>query len=157
MFKEWLKEFLAVLLCSITLLYSMPTTVFADDTNAYVKDDSSDSFTYYIVDGKSVSKLFDFGISDAINGVKAVNWLLNFRSFTVIKEFTNDEGKNEYKVYFNTPNLQSIVKNQVISAINDGYTDSTYDVNETEWLVDVGPDADKENAIKIINEIGVYK
>ena len=147
MFKEWLKEFLAVLLCSITLLYSMPTTVFADDTNAYVKDDSSDSFTYYIVDGKSVSKLFDFGISDAINGVKAVNWLLNFRSFTVIKEFTNDEGKNEYKVYFNTPNLQSIVKNQVISAINDGYTDSTYDVNETEWLVDVGPDADKENAI----------
>ena len=145
MFKEWLKELVAVLLCSITLLYCLPTTVYAED-KSYIKDSNSDSYTYYIVDGKSVNKLFDFGIKEIIGG-KVLDWLFNFRSFTVIKEFTDDNGELDYKVYFNTPNLQSIVKNQVISAINDGYTDSTYDVNETEWLVPVGPDVDKENAI----------
>ena len=147
MFKEWLKQFCAVILCAITLLYCFPTKVFASSAGSdYKKNSSSDSYTYYIVSDKSVDKLFDFSLATIIGG-EAVNWLFNFRSFTVIKEFTNDDGDTDYKIYFNTPNLQSIVKNQVISVITDGYTENTYDVTETEWMVDVGPDANTENAI----------
>lgn len=145
MFKEWVKQFLAVILCIVVLVCAFPSNiVYADN---YVKEDSDDGYAYYIVDGKSVKALFNFSIGKDVIGNKVMDWLFNFKSFTVIKEHTNkDTGELEYKVYFNTPNLQSIVKNEVISIVADGYTENTYDVNETEWAVPVGNNADNVNA-----------
>lgn len=140
MFKEWLKQFTCVLLCLITLL-SPISEAYAKD---YVESDSSGGCSYYIVEGKDVKKLFDFSISDVPN---ILDWILDFKTYTVIKDYTDSDGNNVKKGYFNTPNLQSIVKNSVISKISDGYTDDTYDVNETEKIVLVGENADSENAI----------
>lgn len=139
MFKTWIKQFIAMCICVIIILSSiMPA--FAED---YVQSDSGDDATYYIIEGKDVNSLFDFGISDVPN---VLNWIFQFKSYTVIKEY-QDEGQTTYKMYFNTPNLQSILKNKVTSMINDGYTDDTYKVEDTEWVVKVGKNADKENVI----------
>lgn len=140
MFKEWLKQFLAVVLCVATLL----SPISAAQAKDYVPDDTSGDFTYYIVDGKDVDDLFDFTIYDIPN---ILDWVKDFKTFTVIKKYPDQNNNTKYKMYFNTPNLQSIVKNSVIGNISDGYTDDTYNVNETEWLVDVGPDTPEENAI----------
>lgn len=139
MFKEWLKQFLAMCICVITLLSSICPAVAED----YVMNDQGDDATYYIIDGKDVDDLFDFSIYDVD---EIVNWIFQFKSYTVIKKYT-DNGDTVYKMYFNTPNLQSILKNRVISLVNDGYTDDTYIVDDTEWVVDVGLDAPSENVI----------
>lgn len=139
-FKEWLKQFLALLICAITVL-SPFNTVYASD---YVKSDDDDGIEYYIVEGEDVDKLFDFSVGD-IGDI--VPWMLTFKTYTVIKHDVDDNGDDEYTCYFNTPNLQSIVKNEIISNINDGYTDDAYDVNETQWLVSVGKKSDNVNAI----------
>lgn len=143
MFKKWLMEFVAVLIATITL-FTPVSEVYAAD---YVKNSSSEEdgeATFYIIEGEDVAKLFDFGIYDMGN---AVSWLLNFKTYTVIKNYTNTDGDNTYKVYFNAPNLQSIVKNRVISNISDGYTDDTYKVENTQWVVPVGKNASSENII----------
>lgn len=140
MFKEWLKQFLAVVLCVATLL-SPISEAHAKD---YVSSDSSGDFTYYIVEGEDVNKLFDFTIYDIPN---ILDWIVDFKTYTVIKKYPDQNNNTKYKMYFNTPNLQSIVKNNVIGIISDGYTDHTYNVNETEWLVEVGQHASEENAI----------
>lgn len=139
-FKDWIKQFICVLLSLITLSTSV-IDVYAKD---YVKSDSSGGCDYYIIDGEDVKKLFDFGISNIPN---ILDWILDFKSYTVIKDYEDSDGNQKYKCYFNTPNLQSIVKNSVIGKISDGYTDDTYDVNETEWIVPVGKNATSENAI----------
>lgn len=139
MFKEWLKQFIAVCICVITILSSF-SPAFADD---YVPSDSGDDATYYIIEGKDVDSLFDFGIYDVD---EIVSWIFQFKTYTVIKEYTVD-GSTEYKMYFNTPNLQSILKNRVTSMVSDGYTDDTYKVEDTEWVVKVGNNADSENVI----------
>ena len=139
-FKDWIKQFICVLLSLITLSTSV-IDVYAKD---YVKSDSSGGCDYYIIDGEDVKDLFDFGISDVPN---ILDWILDFKSYTVIKDYEDSDGNQRYKCYFNTPNLQSIVKNSVIGKISDGYTDDTYDVNETEWIVPVGKNATSENAI----------
>lgn len=143
MFKEWVKQFLCVLIAMITILTPVSDVYAAD----YIKNSSSaedGEATYYIIDGQDVSKLFDFKIKDMKN---AVSWILNFKTYTVIKNYTNTSGDSVYKVYFNAPNLQSIVKNRVISNIDDGYTDETYKVENTEWIVPVGASAGTENVI----------
>ncbi|HOY90257.1 MAG TPA: hypothetical protein PK891_00915, partial [Bacteroidales bacterium] len=43
--------------------------------------------------------------------------------------------------------MQQLAKNRVVSMIADGYTDSTYDVNETQRLVKVGEEAESDNVI----------
>lgn len=141
MFKQWIKQFIALTICIITIL-SPISNVYAAD---YVKNDNDDdtNATYYIIDGNDVDKLFDLDIS---NVKDILGWLANFKTYTVIKSI-NVDNKTEYKAYFNTPNLQTLVKNAVISEINDGYTDSTYNINETQWMVNVGKNAKKENAI----------
>lgn len=140
MFKEWLKQFIAMCICVITILSSF-SPAFAED---YVANDKGDDgATYYIIDGKDVDKLFDFGIWDVDN---IADWIFNFKTYTVIKKYS-DDGGTQYKMYFNTPNLQSILKNRVISLIDDGYTDNTYKVEDTEWVVDVGMDVTNENVI----------
>lgn len=139
MFKEWLKQFLAVCICAITILSSF-SPAFADD---YVPSDSGEDATYYIIEGKDVAKLFDFTIYDIPD---IVDWIFQFKTYTVIKKY-DDSGETIYKCYFNTPNLQSICKNRVISNIDDGYTDDTYKIEDTEWVVKVGKNATTENVI----------
>lgn len=139
-FKDWIKQFTCVLLSLITL----STSVIDVHAKDYVKSDSSGGCDYYIIDGEEVKDLFDFGISSVPN---ILDWILDFKSYTVIKDYDDSDGNQRYKCYFNTPNLQSIVKNSVISKISDGYTDDTYDVNENEWIVPVGKNATSENAI----------
>jgi hypothetical protein len=132
MFRQWLKQFLALCLCVLIILSSF-TTAFADD---YVKDDEDegDNVTYYIVDGEDVSELFDFSLGDVPD---ILAWIKNFKTYTVIKKIGSGDDA-EYRYYFNTPNLQTLVKNKVTGTISDGYQDQTYDVNDMEWLVDVG-------------------
>lgn len=141
MFKQWLKQFVCVLVCLITLLSPMSEVAHAKD---YVSSDSSGGSTYYIIEGKDVKKLFDFSLGDVPD---ILSWILEFKTYTVIKDYTDSDGNQVKKGYFNTPNLQSLVKNMVISGISDGYTDDTYDVNETEKIVSVGENAENENAI----------
>ena len=138
------KQILALFLCIVIILPSLanvipfisqlfPTIVYADD---YEKNDTDEDggITYYIVEGEDVDDLFDFTIKDALSGQEAVDWLFSFRTYTVIGK--TDDG--QYHYYFNTPNLQSIAKNSVIKNIDDGYTDDTFNVNDDEWIVDVG-------------------
>lgn len=139
-FKEWLKQFICMTVCLITLLTPV-SEAFAED---YKKTDSDEGATYYISDGKDFKKLFDFTLKDVPD---ILSWVFDFKTYTVIKEYENEDGDTVYKGYFNTPNLQMIVKNEVISLISDGYTDNTYDVNETEHFVEVGKNADHVNAI----------
>lgn len=131
MFKNWLKQVVVVLMSLIIIVspFSM-LTVHADD---YKKNDSDEDngATYYIIEGENVNSLFDFGISDVGD---LYQWIWSFHTFTVIKKCSD----GTYKCYFNTPNLQQLVKNQVVEFVPDGYTDSTYDINQTQWLVDVG-------------------
>ena len=62
MFKQWIKQFIALTICIITIL-SPISNVYAAD---YVKNDSDDdtNATYYIIDGNDVDKLFDLDISN---------------------------------------------------------------------------------------------
>lgn len=140
-FKQWLKEFLALVIC-ICIALSPIAHIYAED---YVKNDSDeDGVYYYIIEGKDVDSLFDFSVYDVGD---TVQWVQQFKTFTVIKAEKDDSGNDQYTLYFNTPNLQSIVKNTITSNITDGYTDHTYNVNETKRLVDVGSSATNKDAI----------
>ena len=145
MFKKWLKQFFAVCICVITIL-SLTKPAFADET-LYHQSDEDDDYTYYIASRNNVKDLFNFSIKDIDN---LASWIFEFNTYTVIKKY-NQQG-NVYKVYFNTPNLQSIVKNQVTSTVDDGYTDNTYKVEDTEWLVAVGKHSTKRE--NVINKYG---
>lgn len=139
-FIEWIKQFICVFICVITLASPV---IEVQAATKYVSSSTSGDNEYYIVEGQDVNKLFDFSISDVPN---ILNWILDFKTYTVIKKY-KDNGKTVYKGCFNTPNLQSLVKNFVISMIDDGYTDNTYDVNQTENVVKVGDNATSKNAI----------
>ena len=144
---KFTKKFLCLLCCFMIVITSFSGTVFAGDYEKYdsTDDDGQDNAaTYYIIDGEDFADLWDFGIDDCDN---LLDWIWNFRTYTVIKKYTNDEGEEVYRGYFNTPNLQHLAKNYVTSLLADGYTDDTYDVNETEWLVNVGADAPSVNVI----------
>lgn len=163
--KNKLKRLLAFFLVVLILLPSLSKVlpviiniipfprVYADD---YVKSDEEDGVKYYIIEGKDVKSLFNFTLDDALSGQEAIDWLFNFTTYTVIAENTKDSNElTKYKVYVNTPNLQTLVKNQVISLVDDGYSEDTYDVNDSEWIVDVGKvnedsefHYDEENVIK---------
>lgn len=140
-FKEWLKQFLCVSVSAITLL-SPISEVYASDYKK--QDDDGSGATYYISDKKDFNSLFDFSLYDVPD---IANWILDFRTYVVVKNYTNKKGENVYKCYFNTPNLQTIVKNEVINSISDGYTDSTYNINDTQRIIDVGENASEVNAI----------
>lgn len=147
MFKKWLKQFLAICICVITILLPISHVYAADDESEqtyYEEDDRDGGSKYYISSGKSISKLFDFGIRDVPN---LASWIFQFNTYTVIKQYKDNSDKTVYKIYFNTPNLQSIVKNDVTSIVHDGYTDDTYKAEDTEWLVPVGKHALKSNVI----------
>ena len=139
-FIEWIKQFICVFICVITLASPV---IEVQAATKYVSSSTSGDNEYYIVEGQDVNKLFDFSISDVPN---ILNWILDFKTYTVIKKY-KDNGETVYKGCFNTPNLQSLVKNFVISMIDDGYTDNTYDVNQTENIVKVGDNATSKNAI----------
>ena len=153
------KKVIAVLLCLIILLPSlkgvvpflvslfpsMPNIVYADDYVEQDRDKESQTTYYMVSNSKQFKDLFDFDISDVL-GPQLFDWVFNFKTYTIIAK---SQKSGEYTMYFNTPNLQSIVKNEVIGNVADGYTDDTYDINETEWIVDVGTDIpeDEENII----------
>ena len=80
MFKEWLKQFIAVCICIITLI-SPISQAYAE---SYVENDKSGDATYYIISGKDVDELFDFGISDVDN---IVSWMFQFKTYTVINKY----------------------------------------------------------------------
>lgn len=144
---KFIQKCLSVLCCAMIVVTSFCGTVYADDYKKYDSsdDDKTDSTaTYYIIEGEDFAKLFDFGLSDVKN---LYDWIGDMRTYTVIKKYTNSKGEEVYKCYFNTPNLQQLAKNQVVATINDGYTDETYDVNQTEWIVNVGEGAGKVNVI----------
>ena len=143
---KFMQKCLSVLCCIMIVLTSYGT-VFADDYKKYDSSDDSSTdskATYYIIESQDFNKLFDFGLSDVGN---LFDWVWDMKTYTVIKKYENDAGETVYKSYFNTPNLQQLVKNQVIQNLNDGYTDNAYNVDETEWLVQVGPDTGKDNVI----------
>lgn len=158
---EKYQKILAILICMFLIIPPIATIVlnimpvYADEYVPSDDDDDKDNnggVTYYVIEGKELKDLFNFTLSDALKGQKAIDWLFSFKTFTVIKE---DSNNSTYTYYFNTPNLQSIVKNQIIKGISDGYTDNTYDVNDTEKLVDVGKKTsgselyyEEENAIQ---------
>ena len=148
--KKRIIAFLLLIIVCLTTIIS-PLSVHADN---YVKDGTDDAGnTYYIVDGKSVSDLFNFSIKDAIKGPVAImRWVFTFKTFVVLKEYKYDsdgDGTPEtfIKGYWNTPNLQMLARNLITKDIDDGYTDDTWNVNDDQWIVAVGDKATKVNAI----------
>ena len=152
--KSRLVRAMCFLLCFLFILTSIqaitaPYNLYADEYKLNDSDDEDeydrDGADYFIVEGKDVDKLFDFGLSD----IKDVwEWIWSFKTFTVIKRIDEDgDGDKTYTFYFNTPNLQSLVKNSVLNGVSDGYTEHTYDVNESQWIVNVGNSAEHENVI----------
>lgn len=151
MFKTWLKQYLAVFICLITLS-SIITPAYASSYDYILGSQSTDSDNpakydadYYFINGEQFQDLFDFTISD-LNENDILSWVFDFKTYTVIKRYSYD-GLTYTKCYFNTPNLQSILKNRITKNITDGYTDNTYDVNETQWIVDVGKSSTKQTVI----------
>lgn len=151
MFKTWLKQYLAVFICLITLS-SIITPAYASSYDYILGSQSTDSDNpakydadYYFINGEQFQDLFDFTISD-LNENDILSWVFDFKTYTVIKRYSYD-GSTYTKCYFNTPNLQSILKNRITKNITDGYTDNTYDVNETQWIVDVGKSSTKQTVI----------
>ena len=152
--KEIAKRLIALFLCLFIVLPSlgdvlsiavslMPKVVtYASD---YVENDKDKDMgvTYYTVDGTAVKNLFDFKLKTVFEKTAALNWALTFKTFTVIAK-TNT---GDYTFYFNTPNLQHLLKNHVIDIIEDGYSGQTYDIYENEKLIKVGSHAKEENAI----------
>lgn len=139
--KKDLKRLVAFFICFVILLSSSITIAHAD----YDIDSNSKSgygYEYYLDSSKEIDDLFNFTIAD----VKNLDlWIYNFRSFTVVKKYTDTNGDTIYKCYFNTPNLQMLAKTYVTSMIDDGYQGSTYNVNDTQKLVNVGKSASSEN------------
>jgi len=130
------KKVLSVL-CCLSVVFTSFLTVHADDYKKYDSSDdkeNKDTATYYIIEGEDFNSLFDFTLKDVKN---VYDWVWNFRTYTVIKKVDAKDG-TYYKAYFNTPNLQHLVKNNVTSMVAQGYTDETYNVDLTEWIVDVG-------------------
>ena len=69
MFKQWLKQFIAVCICLITILsplasYLTPTTAYAEDYVLVDDEDDTNGADYFIVEGEDFEKLFDFGLSE---------------------------------------------------------------------------------------------
>lgn len=127
---------LLLIVCLSTIM--SPLSVLADDYVTSEKNTDDDGSQYFIISGKEVDDLFDFGIKDVVSG-KVLSWVFQFKTFTVIKKYQDREtGEWIYKGYWNTPNVQALAKNLIISQIDDGYTDHTYDVNERQNIIDVG-------------------
>ena len=121
----------------------MPKVVtYASD---YVENDKDKDMgvTYYTVEGTAVKDLFDFTLKTVFEKGAAISWALTFKTFTVIAK-TNS---GDYTFYFNTPNVQHLLKNHVVDIIEDGYSGQTYDIYENEKLIKVGAHASEENAI----------
>ena len=136
---------LALIFC-ICLFFSYFTPFHSSRADEYVKSDSDKDSIYYIIKGQEVKDLFNFTIYN--KGVDdIISWAFEFRTFTVIKGTKNKEGNTQYKAYFNTPNLQMLAKNGIVAEIDDGYTDGTYDPNETQRFVKIGKEASSENVI----------
>lgn len=162
------KQFLAVFMCICILLPSLVTIlpiiftimpvpipkVYAEDyetDNDYVDEETGT--IYYIIKGANLNELFDFEVKDALKGQQALDFITTFKSYTVIGRKAN----GEYAFFFNAPTIQTNLKDRLISKINDGYTDDTYDVNETQWIVDVGEtDKDSEFSFEKENVISKY-
>ena len=143
------KKFLSVLCCLIIVFTSF-SVVYASDYNEYDSDESDNNpsgATYYINDTSNFESLWDFGLGDVADGFDLFGWIFNWHTFTVIKSYTDSDGQLVYRGYFNTPNLQQLLKNEITNLFDQGYTDATYDVNDTEWLVNVGWDAESDNVI----------
>lgn len=145
-----MKKFLAILLAIFTCIsffHATPVSAYDEDHPAEYEEQSSDGSggRYYIAEGGDMEKLFDFGIKDIPN---ILSWVFDFKTFVVLKKY-KDKNLDQYviKGYWNTPNLQSLAKNLLTADIVDGYTADAYDVNETEWIVKVGKNASKINAI----------
>lgn len=148
--KNLLNRVIMCILCFLYLVTLIPRSVLAEDgrtlegnqrdgseqpTPEYTKDTSDSNNNYYLSSGETIKDLFTFTLSDVPN---AVEWLSNLKTFTVLKEYTGEDGQTYIKGYFNVPNLPSLAMNQVISNIGDGYTNQTYKVEDTQWLVQVG-------------------
>jgi len=144
---KFIQKFLCLLCCFIVVFTSLSNVAFADDYEKYDDSDEDDQggiASYYIIEGENFEKLWDFGLDDVDD---LFDWIWNFKTYTVIKKYTDADGNVVYRGYFNTPNLQHLAKNYVTQLVDDGYTDLTYNVDETEWLVNVGADAPSVNVI----------
>ncbi len=142
-----IKRFVAALCCLCVIFTSFLSVYAKEYEKSGETKDGDKTATYYILKGKSYDKLFDLKITDIKSGQDMINWVFNFKSFTVIKKWKDKDGKTYYKGYFNAPNLQMQVKNGVMADAADGFTDGAYKVEDTEWLVKVGSHANTENAI----------
>ena len=138
---------LVSLLCCLSIVFSLVLNVSAEDYKKVgkdVKDKDKGTATFYVIDGDAYESLFKMDVSTVKDWMA---WIFNYKSFTVIKKYKDKNGKVTYKGYFNSPNLQQYLKNSVTSEISDGYIDETYNVDETQWIVDVGKKAKTKNAI----------
>ena len=147
-------KILLSIFCFLVLVGLLPKKVLADDTISsgdsnngtlettsereerkpeYSKTDSSGE--YYIASNENLKELFTFKLSNVAN---ALEWLSKTGTFTVLKEYVGEDGNIYIKGYYNVPNLQALALNKVISNIGDGYTNQTYKVEDTQWLVPVG-------------------
>ena len=146
-------KILLSIFCFLVLITLLPKRVLADDTISsgnptgtldttterdekkpeYSQTDSSGE--YYIASSENLKELFTFKLSNVAN---ALEWLSKTSTFTVLKEYVGEDGNTYIKGYYNVPNLQALALNKVISNIGDGYTNQTYKVEDTQWLVPVG-------------------
>ena len=136
--KSKIRKITMMLLCFAALF---STNIKAED---YHKDGNKENDIYYVSSDTEIKKLFDFKLSNIGN---ALDWIGNLKTFTVLKEIKQKDGSTYIKGYYNVPNLQTLAKNQIISGIGDGYTNTTYDVNDTENIVRVGKNTKEKNAI----------
>ena len=144
-----MKKFLSVILTVIiSISFFMNITPVSADGKEYITRDGftdQQGGTYYVANADDFNKLFSFTLADVPDILK---WVFNFKTFVVLKRYKDKTlDKTIIKGYWNTPNLQTLAKNLVISNIDDGYTEEAYNVDETQWLVNVGKNASKINAI----------
>mgnify|MGYP000857154607 FL=1 len=134
-----LKQLFVVIFITMLFLGTVVQT-FAVET--YYQDSKNKSF--YASDENKVDTIFQTKLNDI---TRPFEWLMNTQTFVVFKETKDKDGKDFIKGYYNAPNSQTYIKNLALSDISDGYTDTTYDVNEHQWIVKVGKDAENENVI----------
>lgn len=139
---KWIrrKRNIGSVLIAIVILFCTTFQSFAAET--YYEDSKNKSF--YTSDEDKIKTIFQTDLGDIANPFE---WIMNKKTFVVFKETKDKSGNDFIKGYYNAPNPQTFIKNLALSDVSDGYTDNTYDVNESEWLVKVGKNAQSENVI----------
>ena len=138
------KKCKAIFLLSLSLLLGMPHQVLAEDDGSdditFVNAGTDDESTYYTNGETNVKDLYTTDISDLTNSLA---WVTNKTSSTVVREFKD----GHTQVYVNVPNLQLALWTVIYRQLPQGFSGNTYNVDDTQKLVDVGSKADTTSAM----------